>query len=277
MEFTKCISNNQLLVFLSFFILRVQAQEPNKANFNIFGDWKYVKHYAWNATEYGDKEIDAIKTSILHIDAHNLGFIGSANKLIEPCRYSIMAKRQFFDRQEKEPNFVEDRALAIIYKKDQLSNIYRIELNCKDNCMSIIYLKQDTLILNYCGGYTFLLIKGTQNSIDHSESINNAKHEFEKMDKEHNQIYQNILYKFKRDTIFIHNMKEAQRQWIKYRDAQVKMKFPLYPDAKENDLTMCRYYYLKELTQTRIKELQPWLDEVDGENMCSGSTYKIVK
>lgn len=103
------------------------------------------------------------------------------------------------------------------------------------------------------------------------ELNNKAKSEYENTDKELNQVYLKILQEYKRDTVFIISMKEAQRQWVKLRDAQVKMKYPHYKDANESVLLMCRYYYLKELTSNRIKELNQWLDGVEEGDVCPGS------
>ena len=100
---------------------------------------------------------------------------------------------------------------------------------------------------------------------------NKAKSEYEKTDKELNQVYQKILQDYKSDTVFVKSMKEAQRQWVKFRDAQVKMKYPPYKDADESVLPMCRNYYLKELTTNRIKELKQWIDGVEEGDVCSGS------
>lgn len=103
------------------------------------------------------------------------------------------------------------------------------------------------------------------------ELINKAKLEYEKTDKELNQVYLRLLQEYKSDTVFIKCMKEAQRQWIKFRDAQLRMKYPPYRDADESVLPMCRNYYLKELTSNRIKELKQWLDLVEEGDVCSGS------
>lgn len=100
---------------------------------------------------------------------------------------------------------------------------------------------------------------------------NKAKSEYEKTDKELNQVYQKILQDYKSDTVFVKSMKEAQRQWVKFRDAQVRMKYPPYKDANESVLPMCRNYYLKELTTNRIKELKQWIDGVEEGDVCSGS------
>lgn len=68
---------------------------------------------------------------------------------------------------------------------------------------------------------------------------------------------------------FIKNLREAQRLWVKFRDAQVNMKYPF--DENGSVLPMCRYYYLGELTSERVKELRPWIDGVDEGDVCSGS------
>ena len=98
-----------------------------------------------------------------------------------------------------------------------------------------------------------------------------AKSEYEKADKDLNQVYQRLMQEYKNDTVFIKSTKEAQRQWVKFRDAQVKMKYPPYPDARESILPMCRNYYLKELTNNRIKEIMQWLDGIEEGDVCSGS------
>lgn len=103
------------------------------------------------------------------------------------------------------------------------------------------------------------------------ELNNIAKFEYEKTDKELNQVYQKLLQDYKSDTVFIKSMKEAQRQWVKYRDAQVKMKYPPYKDEGESVLPMCRNYYLKDITTNRIKELKQWIEGVEEGDVCSGS------
>ena len=98
-----------------------------------------------------------------------------------------------------------------------------------------------------------------------------AKAEYEKADKDLNQVYQRLMQEYKNDTVFIKSTKEAQRQWVKFRDAQVKMKYPPYRDAVESVLPICRNYYLRELTNNRIKEIMEWLDGIEEGDVCSGS------
>jgi uncharacterized protein YecT (DUF1311 family) len=122
------------------------------------------------------------------------------------------------------------------------------------------------ILLSVFFGQFICLFGQTQNDLNIK-----AKLEFEKVDKNLNQLYKKILQDYKSDTIFIKSMKEAQRQWVKYRDAQEKMKYPAYKGAIESVLPMCRNYYLTELTNSRIKELKQWIDGVEEGDVCSGS------
>jgi uncharacterized protein YecT (DUF1311 family) len=253
----------KIIIIGALVLFSCYSNAQNKSNPNefVYGKWKYFKHFDWRATKYDINDIKSIKSDTLIIEKNKIFFENT--KLIEPCIYSKIMFKSFFDRDDKEPNFVEDRALALKYTKEQLSTFQRIETDCQYNCLNILYLKQDTLILNYCGGITFFF---TKLSID-----NNSKSEYEKVDKELNQVYQKILQDYKSNTIFIKSMKEAQRQWVKFRDAQLKMKYPAYKNEGESVLPMCRNYYLKELTANRIKELNQWIDEVEEGGVCSGS------
>ncbi len=102
----------------------------------------------------------------------------------------------------------------------------------------------------------------------------NAKTETEwrAADKQLNSIYQKILAEYADDEVFLANLKEAQRCWITFRDAQLKMKFPdREPGYYGSILPMCEMMYLTELTQDRINALQVWIDGVQEGNMCAGT------
>lgn len=49
---------------------------------------------------------------------------------------------------------------------------------------------------------------------------------YEKADKELNSSYTKILKEYKSDTAFIKNLKASQNIWIKFREAEMKMKYP---------------------------------------------------
>ena len=93
-----------------------------------------------------------------------------------------------------------------------------------------------------------------------------------KADKELNLTYSKILKEYKTDAAFIKNLKAAQNIWIKFRDAEVKMKYPdREPGYYGSIQTVCFYNYLEELTTKRTKELKTWLIGVEEGDSCSGS------
>jgi len=104
------------------------------------------------------------------------------------------------------------------------------------------------------------------------EMNNEAAADFKGADKQLNSVYQEILSDYADDEVFIASLKEAQRCWIAFRDAQLKMKFPdREPGYYGSILPLCEMMYLTELTQDRIKALQVWIDGVEEGDMCSGT------
>lgn len=96
--------------------------------------------------------------------------------------------------------------------------------------------------------------------------------EFEAADRQLNSIYQKILAEYADDEPFLASLKEAQRCWIAFRDAQLKMKYPdREPGYYGNILPSCEAMYLTELTNDRIKALQVWIDGVEEGNVCAGT------
>jgi uncharacterized protein YecT (DUF1311 family) len=99
--------------------------------------------------------------------------------------------------------------------------------------------------------------------------------EWRAADKQLNSIYQQIIAENADDEVFLASLKEAQRCWIAFRDAQLKMKYPdREPGYYGSVLPSCEMMYLTELTQDRIKALQVWIDGVEEGNICAG-TVKI--
>ena len=147
-------------MILFFFFINCYSQEKQKIpNDYIYGSWKFVKYWDWKAVSYDEKQLDSIKSSVLHIGKNKIYFEGLT--FIDTCFYTEIQFKSFFDLQYTEPNVFTDRALAIEYSKDELSTIKRIETDCKSGTcyLGILYLKQDTLITNYCGNFTFLWTK----------------------------------------------------------------------------------------------------------------------
>ena len=95
---------------------------------------------------------------------------------------------------------------------------------------------------------------------------------YEKADKELNSSYTKILKEYKSDTAFIKNLKASQNIWIKFRDAEMKMKYPdREPGYYGSIQPVCWYNYLEELTKKRTKELKTWLTGIEEGDSCSGS------
>lgn len=79
---------------------------------------------------------------------------------------------------------------------------------------------------------------------------------YDKADKKLNTVYQQILIKYKSDKLFVENLKKSQRIWITFRDAEMDMKYPNYPNYYHGSIQpTCRAIYLTELTESRIKNL----------------------
>ena len=96
--------------------------------------------------------------------------------------------------------------------------------------------------------------------------------ELNKSDKRLNEIYQTIVSKYKYDSIFIKNLKKSQRIWIKFRDAEIEIKYPSYPNKQYGSiLPTCKALYLKKLTDKRIETLKEWVTGTEEGDACSGS------
>jgi uncharacterized protein YecT (DUF1311 family) len=88
--------------------------------------------------------------------------------------------------------------------------------------------------------------------------------------KEMNSVYNAILRIHKTDTLFIKNLKIAQRLWMKLRDAEMLVR---YPDREEGYYgsahRTCLALYDEELTRERIKKLKNWFGELENGDGCS--------
>jgi len=112
-------------------------------------------------------------------------------------------------------------------------------------------------------GYCFGQTQAEMNKTEHDKYL--------KANKRLNNIYQTILKEYKEDTTFIKNFKASQKIWIRFRDAEIKMK---YPDRKEGYGSvepMCWSIYLTQLTNERIRILKAWIDGIEEGDVCAGS------
>ena len=118
--------------------------------------------------------------------------------------------------------------------------------------------------------------------VNYAQKNNNGSEcNFSKTDSLLNQVYNQVIKDYSKDTLFILRIKEAQRAWIKFRDAQVEARFPT--SKKGNQYTEygstypeCACVIMAELTKERIKQLQARLNGTIEGNVCGGS-YKTSK
>jgi len=101
---------------------------------------------------------------------------------------------------------------------------------------------------------------------------------FPKIDEELNQTYNKVLSEYKSDTVFIKRLKEAQRAWIKFRDAHLESRFPTMLKSNQYNeygsiYPYCACVIMTDLTKERIKQLQGWLNGTVEGDVCGGS-YK---
>lgn len=101
---------------------------------------------------------------------------------------------------------------------------------------------------------------------------------FNKSDKQLNKVYKTVLSEYKTDTLFVENLKKSQRIWIQFRDAEMEMKYPNYPEKIYGSIhPTCRAFYLKELTDKRIETLKNWISGTEENDVCNGSVKIIAK
>jgi uncharacterized protein YecT (DUF1311 family) len=126
-------------------------------------------------------------------------------------------------------------------------------------------MRYSLIILLFFISFTGLCQTQAEMNIEAGES-------YKKADSELNNIYKTILSEYKPDSVFIKNLKESQRIWVKFRDAELKVKFPetdtrfygsVYP--------MCVSVYLEKLTRERINTLRQWIDGIEEGDACKGS------
>lgn len=127
-------------------------------------------------------------------------------------------------------------------------------------------MKKYLFLLFLIIGKNFLF---AQNQLEINQKANK---DYLKTDKELNLIYQKILKDYKDDKVFIKNLKIAQKAWIQFRDAEMKMKFPDREEGYYGSIQpLCWNNYLEFLTKERIKTLQVWLTGIDEGDACNGT------
>ena len=95
---------------------------------------------------------------------------------------------------------------------------------------------------------------------------------YKKSDMELNSVYKQIIEEYSNDAIFIEALRTSQRNWITFRDSELKMKYPnREPGWYGSIQTMCVSYYMAELTNERTRRLRLWVDGIDEGDACAGT------
>jgi hypothetical protein len=162
-----------------------QAQGINNSSDYIYGKWKVEKELSKQYTKFGTNDVGKIKESILHIEKNKIYFENI--NFVDTCFFTKSKIRvsELFDKKNDEYYWFEEGdklllplkytgPLPTIYTKKQLKEIYLIDLGCGYD-LSILYLKQDTLILNYLGGVTFFLTKLSNEVKEYKGNGNSTK------------------------------------------------------------------------------------------------------
>jgi uncharacterized protein YecT (DUF1311 family) len=97
-----------------------------------------------------------------------------------------------------------------------------------------------------------------------------ARDDFNEADKELNQIYQALLGKEADDPLFVSKLRDAQRAWLAFLNADLDAQFACAEDESRLACWGSQYgmAYLTrkaELTRERTKHLQRFLEEGHGE------------
>jgi uncharacterized protein YecT (DUF1311 family) len=97
-----------------------------------------------------------------------------------------------------------------------------------------------------------------------SEMNAQADKDYAKADKELNTVYQQVIKKYAKNTLFIKHMKAAQLAWINFRDAEFRREFPKFMNGQVEYGSMFsleRSTFMQELTEQRTITLKRILKE----------------
>jgi uncharacterized protein YecT (DUF1311 family) len=101
------------------------------------------------------------------------------------------------------------------------------------------------------------------------------KNSYAKAEKEINSVYKKIIQEYATDKEFIKNLRASQRLWIKFRDAEVKARYPDREPGYYGSVHFTCIANLKtELTNERIKTLRVWLAGIEEGDVCAGSVKR---
>ncbi len=103
---------------------------------------------------------------------------------------------------------------------------------------------------------------------------NSAESRYEAADKKLNQIYREILTKYKNDKVFLASLIKAEKAWLAFREAELEARYPADDGNKYGrESVACKLQEKEALTLDRVKQIEPWLTGIEEGNVCLGS-YK---
>ena len=100
---------------------------------------------------------------------------------------------------------------------------------------------------------------------------------FARSDEKLNEVYQKLLLAKQSDAIFLRDLKDCERKWIQFRDAQFSLKYPTHASVVERDsLPVNQAIYLAQLTEDQTGVLLELLRTSTGEEVYV-SDLKIIR
>jgi uncharacterized protein YecT (DUF1311 family) len=138
---------------------------------------------------------------------------------------------------------------------------------------AIVYRLPALILLTSCSALAQNDDKCYDGAKTQSEINACASGAYARADRKLNEVYEAILRRYSEDATFLGKLREAQRSWLKFRDAELQA---LYPEDDKlanygSVWPMCSSQHLTSLTEDRIKQLETWLDSSNEEDVCAGS------
>lgn len=133
--------------------------------------------------------------------------------------------------------------------------------------MSKIKLLKIVLLFFISLKSTFVLAQ-SQNQMNQDQSL-----EYKKVDAKLGVLYQKIIKEYNGNAEFITALRNSERAWIVFRDAEVKLHYPASNTRLEygSVYPLCVYSLLIDITKKRIDELNIWLTGMPEGDACNGS------
>ena len=106
-----------------------------------------------------------------------------------------------------------------------------------------------------------------------------ALDDFAAADKALNVVYRDVMACSAGNPVFVGKLKDAQRQWIRFRDAELAARFPVGPGEDERIVygsmhPLLFYGEKTRLTRERTLQLRTYIEDVERNTHCDRSLLK---